>query len=276
MPLPDDFTFSQNSLQDYVDCPRRFELRYLLRLSWPAVESEPALENEKFLRQGSEFHRLVHQHQMGIPAARLQETITGPEIAIWWRNYLEGGPPDLPPQRYPEISLTAPLGSYRLAARYDLIAIDPGRRGIIVDWKTTRRTSHEWLRNRMQTRVYPYLLARAGAELNGKPFDPEQVEMIYWFANAPADPVHFLYDRDHYNQDQRDLSSLIREIENFAGSEFPLTGDPRYCRFCPYRSLCDRGVQAGKLDDEEEQAGWQEPEAGELALDLDQIAEIEF
>jgi len=34
--LPAPFTFSQSSLQDYYDCPRRFELRYLSRLIWPA------------------------------------------------------------------------------------------------------------------------------------------------------------------------------------------------------------------------------------------------
>ena len=63
MALAADFSFNQSSLQDYLDCQRRFELRYLLRLSWPAVEIEPALENERFLRRGSIFHRLVHQHQ---------------------------------------------------------------------------------------------------------------------------------------------------------------------------------------------------------------------
>ena len=35
-------TLSQSSLQDYVDCARRFQLRYLDRLSYPAIESEPA------------------------------------------------------------------------------------------------------------------------------------------------------------------------------------------------------------------------------------------
>ena len=40
--LPDDFHFSQGSLQDYVDCQRRFQLRYLMKLAWPAVDAEPA------------------------------------------------------------------------------------------------------------------------------------------------------------------------------------------------------------------------------------------
>jgi hypothetical protein len=41
MTLPYSFHFTQSSLQDYLDCPRRFQLRYVLDQPWPAVESEP-------------------------------------------------------------------------------------------------------------------------------------------------------------------------------------------------------------------------------------------
>ena len=61
-------SLSQSSLQDYNDCPRRFELRYIQHLAYPAVESEPALENEKHQQEGEYFHRLVQQHMIGIPA----------------------------------------------------------------------------------------------------------------------------------------------------------------------------------------------------------------
>ena len=36
--LPAQFAFSQSSLQDYADCPRRFQLRYLDKLIYPAIE----------------------------------------------------------------------------------------------------------------------------------------------------------------------------------------------------------------------------------------------
>ena len=62
MPLPHSFQFSQGSLQAYVDCPRLFQLRYIEGLSWPAPEVEPALENERHLQLGSDFHRLVQQY----------------------------------------------------------------------------------------------------------------------------------------------------------------------------------------------------------------------
>ena len=64
--LPFGFVFSQSSLQDYNDCPRRFQLRYIEKLHWPAVEMEPALENEHRQQEGQLFHRLVQQHIIGI------------------------------------------------------------------------------------------------------------------------------------------------------------------------------------------------------------------
>jgi len=60
MTLPTHFT--QASLQDYADCPRRFQLRYVERVAWPALEADSALENERHMQQGIAFHRLAHQH----------------------------------------------------------------------------------------------------------------------------------------------------------------------------------------------------------------------
>jgi RecB family exonuclease len=308
MTLPDDFQFSQGSLQDYVDCPRRFQLKYLLRLAWPAVEVEPALENERHLQQGAAFHRLAHQHALGIEPERLSRTVTDADLRRWWHNYLKAGFVDLAPSRYPEVVLSAPVGSYRLVAKYDLVAVDPsaesipseteglragaGRRAMIVDWKTSRkRPRRRWLVERLQTRVYPYLLVRAGAHLNeGQPFEPEQVEMVYWFTEYPDDPARFAYDTAQYEADGAYLTSLIEEIERLAlsastspaqalsegsgGGDFPLTARERRCRYCPYRSLCQRGVRAGALDEIEDELELDED--FDIALDFEHIAEIEY
>ena len=91
MQLPDDFAFSQSSLQDFVDCPRRFLLRYVQHLQWPALASVPALEFERITRLGTDFHRLVHQHQLGLPLERLAAQIDDEQLRAWWQNYLEYG-----------------------------------------------------------------------------------------------------------------------------------------------------------------------------------------
>jgi hypothetical protein len=52
-----------------------------------------------------------------------------------------------------------------------------------------------------------------------------------------------------------------------------LTPDARQCRFCKYRSLCERGVKAGFLEELEDEV---ESPDFEATLDLEQIAEVEF
>lgn len=274
--LPTDFQFSQASLQDYADCPRRFQLRYVERVTWPAHEAEPALDNERYLQQGAAFHRLGHQHQLGLPAERLSSTVTDDDLRRWWDNYLANGLINLPDDRYPEVLLSAPMNDYRLAAKYDLVAVDAGRQVTIVDWKTSRKRSRrQWLAGRLQTRIYPYVLVQASAHLNdGHPFEPEQVEMVYWFANFPDNPERFAYDAAQHNADEVYLTSLIEEIKSLGDHEWPLTVEERHCEYCPYRSLCERGINAGPFDEIEEST---EPDDDfDITIDWEQIAEIEY
>jgi len=280
MSLPPDFQFSQASLQDYVDCPRRFQLRYLLRVDWPAIEAEPALESERHLQQGNAFHRLVHQHTLGIPEERLLDAVADEDLRRWWYNYLTLPPADLPTTRYPEVVLSAPLGGYRLVAKYDLVAVDAGQRITVVDWKTYRKRPRlKWLGERLQTRVYPYLLVQAGTHLNaGLPLQPEQVAMIYWYANFPGMPERLPYDAARYEADGAYLASLVEEIEGeverLGEADFPLTFQERRCNYCPYRSLCRRGAQAGAIEEIEEELDVSDD--FDISLDLEQIAEIEY
>ena len=275
MTLPPDFQFSQGSLQDYSDCPRRFQLRYLLQLQWPAIEAQPPLENERRLQQGAAFHRLVHQHMLGIPAEDLTRSISDPDLQRWWDSY-ENASLALSPARYPEIVLSAPLGKHRLMARYDLITVEPGEEAGILDWKTSRKLpKRKWLKARLQSKVYPYLLVRAGAHLNqGQPFEPKQVEMTYWFPEFPDDPIRFSYDATQHAAAEDELTALVEEIAKLGDEDLPLTPDERRCRYCPYRSLCERGIEAGPLDEADDEF---ELEAEfDVAVDFDQIAEIEY
>ncbi|HEX6035767.1 MAG TPA: PD-(D/E)XK nuclease family protein, partial [Anaerolineales bacterium] len=172
---------------------------------------------------------------------------------------------------FPEATLSAPLGQYRLLAKYDLIAVQNGK-ALIYDWKTYRkRPRNEWLATRMQTRVYRSLLVQAGAHLNnGKAFEPEEIEMIYWFADFPDEPARFPYNSAQF---LRDWDSLLKLSEELASaSSYPLTEDRQKCLFCTYRSYCERGIRAGDMEQAEA-----EREAEELFdVNFEQIGEIAF
>jgi CRISPR/Cas system-associated exonuclease Cas4 (RecB family) len=287
--LAPDFQFSQRSLQDYVDCRRRFQLRYLQRLSWPAIEAEPMMEHENRIQIGAAFHRLVQRHLSGVPHSRLTAMLSaddssGEVLNRWWENYLQYAgdfTAQVPAQtgHLVEGKLSAPLGAYRLIAKYDLIHAtqeEQGLRVVIVDWKTSQqRPSRAWLADRLQTRVYSYLLVEAGAYfLEQGDIEPNQVEMVYWFPEHPQEPVRIPYNSQQHQQDQDYLLSLVKEIENLSEDEFPLTDDESRCRFCTYRSLCDRGIKAALR--EQNDIDLTEDQDIDLTFEFEDITEIEF
>lgn len=278
MTLPNNFQFSQSSLQDYVDCPRRFQLKYIQQLSWPAVDVEPARENEIYMQLGATFHRMVQQYLLGVPAEKLASLASQDvQLLKWWHNFIQtiGKQVDSGKgESHPEIALSTPVGDFRLVGKYDLL-ISSDHYFTIFDWKTSRKhPKREWLASNLQTRVYPYLLTRAGAHLNaGKSITPDQVEMIYWFANFPTASLRFPYSSRQYEEDDAYLISLIEEIKLIEEEPAPLTENQKRCRYCVYRSLCNRGIQAGPLEDMESEAVG---DPFEFELDFEQIAEIEF
>jgi len=284
--LPESFQFSQSSLQDYQDCRRRFQLRYILDFAWPAVQSEPALENEHFMQQGALFHRLAQQYLVGVPDEQLRRIIQDDELRGWWEEFVDFAEQarlfSFPALR-PEISLTAPLGPHRLVAKYDLIASHGDGRFTIYDWKTSRRQpARKWLVERLQTRVYPYLFVLAGQSLNGgQKIDPGSVEMAYWFTGSsdkrgrqPAGAVTFPYSAVQLERDGAFLSELAVEIGGLGRDEFRLTSQASRCAYCVYRSLCDRGERAGALAELDEMLT--EGDDRTVSIDFEQIAEIEF
>lgn len=272
--LPSPFTFSQSSLQDYFDCPRRFELRYIARLNYPAEEAEPALENERRLQEGLFFHRLAQQYLLGIPADRLSRLANSQNLARWWDNFQASfRDPEALGSLYPEVILSTPIGNHRLLAKYDLIVLRDGR-AIIHDWKTYhQRPRDEWLAVRLQTRVYRYLLALAGKSLNGgEPLQPQSIDMVYWFTDFPTEPAVFHYDQAQFSRDSSAIEKMISEIEG--REKFELTDDLRKCSYCPYRSLCKRGSVAGDWQETEAESEVESTES--LDINLEQIAEIAF
>ncbi|MGH2593803.1 MAG: PD-(D/E)XK nuclease family protein [Anaerolineae bacterium] len=277
MSLPPNFQFSQASLNDYVDCARRFQLRYVLEQEWPAVESEPLIERERLADLGRRFHRLVQQHVHGLPVEQLTRSASAdPDLARWWSNDLRleiGGWKDvggdssrrlaLPTNRQAEVTLSIPFGSHRLIAKYDLLATGDDR-VVIVDWKTERRRpDRASLSRRLQTRVYRYVLAKSDPSLR-----PESIEMVYWFAEYPSDPEVLVYDSAQLAADDKYLHELVAGIERRTEDIWPLTPDERKCRFCTYRSLCERGVVAGVAE--------ADPIDVDLEIDLEEIDEIAY
>lgn len=278
--LPERFQFSQSSLQDFVDCARRFELRYLQNLRWPSVVAEPLDAYEQQTLLGERFHRLIHQALMGVPTGALERMIAdAPDpLREWWGRYQQSGAPLTPRRYYPEVTLFTVVAGYRLAAKYDVFGFDDSDQVVIIDWKTAQRPpDRQRLAARLQAQVYPLVAVEAGAQLNGgRVIAPEQVRMVFWFAQADQPAEVFSYSAEQYQRDRERITDLIHDLR--ARRSFPMTDDERHCRFCRYRSLCARGVAAGRMDDDltPEADTPDQGDLNDLLGGFDQIAEIEF
>jgi CRISPR/Cas system-associated exonuclease Cas4 (RecB family) len=285
MTLLKGFLFNQSNLQDFIDCQRRFQLRHMLHLSWPAVDAEPFLEYERMMDQGSRFHKIIRQYLTGIPESQIEQSLGNDEvIKTWWRSFnhsLRNGILDMifhtGNSHAEETTLSIPVDEFRLVAKYDLLVTQPNGKLLIFDWKTsTNRPKRKWLANRMQTLVYPYVLSGASNSISSLDLaGPSQIEMIYWFANYPEQPERFSYDGSANDVDSKYIEQLISTIKQNTEPIFALTPDVKHCLFCNYRSLCNRGVKPGELHELET---WQELgiSSEDISLDYEQIGEIEF
>jgi len=74
--------------------------------------------------------------------------------------------------------------------------------------------------------------------------------MIYWYPSFPEHPIKFGYDQITYVRQKSELESLISEIMQNEEEEFSLTENISYCKFCQYRSFCNRGEKAGEFTEE--------------------------
>ena len=274
--LPEDFQFSQGSLQDFDDCPRRFLLRHIEERPYPAPEAEPIRENERRKERGVRFHELLCQEHSGVPREAVRRQASGDEkLEVWWDQYVHREPVGETGRTYAEISLEGEVAGYPLVATYDLIAERPDGTFEIFDWKTARyKPERGQLASRLQTKVYPYLLAQAGAGLTGgEPPRPEQIKMTYWFAEHPDNPETFEYSDYNAEVDEEDLQDQVGKIlARTERAHFEKTEDRTHCKFCTYRSHCGRGAQAGNIEDGSSHL----EETGSAQADLDDVEEIEF
>jgi RecB family exonuclease len=255
MPLDKDFVFSANSLQDYVDCQRRFELKYILNQSWPAVLSQPVQKLEEKMAQGSDFHRLARQLLEGLPEDNLSNAVRSPVVRDWLERFSGFVSPFRKNPYFSEYASYTTIGGFRVVAVFDFITrLDDGKI-MIADWKTTEsQPRRDFYQGRIQTLLYPLVAYETAGVIFrfGEEISPSDISLLYWFPAFPEKRLEFSFSTSQLQHDRSFLSNLIKEITGKEIGGFSKTDDLRRCDYCQYRSLCERGVEAAEMKETQE------------------------
>lgn len=275
--LNQSLQLNQSNLQDFLVCPRRFQLKVIQGLSLPAAFSEPIEEFEKSTQLGNRFHLICQQFFSGVDSILLENSISDPKLQIMWESFLPYGETLLQYRLYPEPLLSIPFQNHKLIAKYDLIVEIHSEQYLIIDWKTSAKKSpRAQLDKRLQTHLYPFILSLAGNDLFPEiSILPAFIEMHYWYPLNSEHEEIFPYSDEKHASLKLDLDQIITNINNLIlnGSEFHLTDDQTSCKFCVFRSLCNRGSTAGSF---ENSMLLEREDIKNIQFDMDQVSEIEF
>ena len=268
---------NQSNLQDFLDCPRRFQLSVLEDTSWPAAYSEPIGNFELSTQRGNRFHLLCHQFFSGVDHKLLENSISDPDLKSMWDSFFPFARKLENYRLFSESLLSIPFFGHRLIAKFDLIVEISSEQYIIFDWKTaSKKPARNLLEKRFQTHLYPYIFNQAGHDLfpNIK-IQPTLINMHYWYPLASYHEEVFNYsDRKHqiFENELQDIITTINDLIQNNG-DFQLTDHLHHCQYCVFRSLCDRGITAGTY---ENSPYLNQEDLTNVRFDIDQVGEIEF
>ena len=249
MPPTNLLLLSRAKLQAFLACPRRFQLRSLKHLPWPAVPNDA--QSAEMMSRGQQFHLLMERHFLGLNPSL---SSVGDEVVSGWFQAFKESKLRLPNGRYlPEHRLTVPIGDHLLLGRFDLLIVGEQEDGApfahIYDWKTGKARHESVLRQDWQTRLYLALLAEGGGALWPKgrfpnarhSIQPEYITMTYWYATEPELPRVIVYSQAEHTRNWAEIQTIVAQIdEHLAQDEWPKTDDWVHCRHCAYQVYCGR------------------------------------
>lgn len=229
------FEFSQNALNTFRICPKKFGYKYEQGINWKKEDDE---EYYNSLKYGREFHLICERYFSNIPIGNFK----GNEKFEDWFNKVKKVVPIYEEREYlPEYGLSIKIDEEsRLTVKYDLAVIYRENEGLCIDiwdWKTeNRKIRYTDLENRMQSIVYMAVAYEVIPKLYGKDSEKARVRMYYYQPEYYSEPIEIRYNEEKFKSDKKKISFIIDEIKKSDFNEKNLDS----CKFCEFNMLCNK------------------------------------
>jgi PD-(D/E)XK nuclease superfamily len=238
---------SQGHLKTLQECPRKFEYIYLRSLA-----TLSPTDRQQSMQFGSDFHRLLHQQELGMSIEPF--LAANPKIHIAVQSLQQTAPHLFEPQPEVERSSeqvrtlmltdTGQQNNYLFTAIYDLLLL--GATAQIIDWKTYGRPAKdEKLEQDWQTRLYLYMLVATSD------YQPADISFTYWFVQSdPPQSVTFGYSDQQHQATRQELTELVDQLGHWLqqyrqGKPLPqVEPEKQLCQNCQFVARCDRAASA--------------------------------
>lgn len=233
------FVFSQNSLNTFRICPKKFRYKYIDRIGWEKDDKE----YYDSMEMGRDFHLICERYFRNIPIGNLDFDKSG-KFSKWIERIKNIVPIEDEKKYLPEYGVFINIEGVRINAKYDLVVIytEGGKECIdIWDWKTeNRKITYKDASMRMQTTVYMYMAYEAVSKIHGIDKNNVRIRMMYYQPDYADQPVRIEYTDEKISEDRKRIYGIIENIET---SDF-IPINKNGCKWCEFSRICDEcGVE---------------------------------
>ena len=226
------FIYSQNSINTYKSCPRKFKLKYIENLNWKKDDIN-SKEYYEGLITGSEFHLICERYFENIPLGIDKEN--NETFYTWIQNIKKILPIENNKIYLPEYEVRMNINKSIISAKYDLVIIDKDNIEIW-DWKTeNKQLEYKNLINRMQTIVYMFIAKEVIPKINNLDSTYENISMKYYQPQFGNNAITINYTEEIHEENRESIKKYIEFINN---SEFNFRNN-NHCKYCEFNKLCN-------------------------------------